>query len=122
MVVIISQNRKTIVNAEAIESISYSGNGLLTAVTQHQTVLLGTYRDPHNAVKIINYLGFFMGAAKDGCKTIILPSENVVAKDREIAETLINAMRENKEGANISSIELAPEIEEYLRKRKGGDE
>ena len=122
MVVILSQDRKAILNAEEIKNI-HEHNGVIFARTKDSdNIALGTYNRPENITKVMTYIGYSLSMAKDAGGMIVIPSEDVVNNDKEIAKQFVEALKAKKAGEDITGIKLAPEIEEILKKKKGGED
>ena len=123
MVMILTQDRKSILNVETVDRI-YVDGGVIYAQGIGGTVTeVGKFEKPANIAKVMNYIAFSLAAAsKDGGKTVIIPSEEVVANDKEIAERYIKAFMEKKgETAFAGTIDLSPELKEFIEKMRGGD-
>ena len=70
----------------------------------------------------MNYIAFSLAsAAKDGGKTVVIPSEEIVSNDKDIVAKILKAVREKKADAGITLVEIAPELKDYLDGLKGGD-
>lgn len=122
MVTILTQDRKSILNVETVDRI-YEDGGTIYAQGLGGTVTeVGRYEKPANIVKVMNYIAFSLAsAAKDGGKTVIIPSEEVVSNDKDIVAQILKAVREKKADAGITLVEIAPELKDYLDGLKGGD-
>lgn len=123
MVTILTQDRKNILNAETIDRI-YVDGGTIYAESMGRTVTaVGSFEKPENIVKMMNYIAFGLTSAKnDGEKTVVIPSEEVVSNDKEIAEKYIKAILEERTGGPVAGvIDLSPELKAYIEKKKGGD-
>lgn len=122
MVTILTQDRKNILNFETVDRI-YADGGVIYAQSIGGTVTeVGRFEKPANIVKVMNYITFSLAsAAKDGGKTVIIPSEEVVSNDKDIVAQILKAVREKKADAGITLVEIAPELKGYLDGLKGGD-
>ncbi len=122
MVMILTQDRKNILNVETVDRI-YVDGGVIYAQSLGGTVTeVGRYEKPANIVKVMNYIAFSLAsAAKDGGKTVIIPSEEVVSNDKDIVAQILKAVREKKADAGITLVEIAPELKDYHDGLKGGD-
>ncbi len=122
MVMILTQDRKNILNVETVDRI-YVDGGVIYAQSLGGTVTeVGRFEKPANIVKVMNYIAFSLAsAAKDGGKTVIIPSEEVVSNDKDIVAQILKAVREKKADAGITLVEIAPELKDYLDGLKGGD-
>ena len=122
MVMILTQDRKNILNVETVDRI-YVDGGVIYAQSLGGTVTeVGRFEKPANIVKVMNYIASSLAsAAKDGGKTVIIPSEEVVSNDKDIVAQILKAVREKKADAGITLVEIAPELKDYLDGLKGGD-
>lgn len=123
MVTILTQDRKNILNAETIDRI-YVDGGTIYAESMGRTVTeVGSFEKPENIVKVMNYIAFGLtSVANDGGKTVVIPSEEVVSNDKEIAEKYIKAILEKRTGGPVAGvIDLSHELKAYIEKMKGGD-
>ena len=122
MLTILTQDRKSILNVETVDRI-YVDGGVIYAQSLGGTVTeVGRFEKPANIVKVMNYIAFSLAsAAKDGGKTVIIPSEEVVSNDKDIVAQILKAVREKKADAGITLVEIAPELKDYLDGLKGGD-
>ena len=123
MVTILTQDRKSILNVETVDRIYVDGGTIYAQGLGGTVTEVGRYEKPANIVKVMNYIAFSLAsAAKDGGKTVIIPSEEVVSNDKDIAERYIKAFMEKKgETAFAGTVELSPELKGFLEKLKGGD-
>lgn len=122
MVTILTQDRKSILNVETVDRIYVDGGTIYAQGLGGTVTEVGRYEKPANIVKVMNYIAFSLAsAAKDGGKTVIIPSEEVVSNDKGIVAQIIKAVREKKADAGITLVEIAPELKDYLDGLKGGD-
>lgn len=117
MVVILSQDRKNILNADTVERIYVDGNTIYAQQLGGTVTELGTYKKTENVAKVMIYVGFAIGAVKDGGKLVVIPSEETIGNEKEIAAKTLAAM--NKEGT--IGVEISPEFKKYLDQKKGGN-
>jgi len=123
MTCILTQDRQNIINADSVERISVDA-GVISAHTLGGAVItIGTYKKPESVTKVMNYIAFSLASSEEkGGKTIVMPSEEVVGNDKAIAENFIKAMLAKKaEGQPTATVDLSPELKEFLEKMKGGD-
>lgn len=122
MVMILTQDRKSILNVETVDRIYVDGGTIYAQGLGGTVTEVGRYEKPANIVKVMNYIAFSLAsAAKDGGKTVIIPSEEVVSNDKDIVAQILKAVREKKADAGITLVEIAPELKDYLDGLKGGD-
>lgn len=121
MVCILSQDRRSIINVETVKRIFVDQDTIYTLSLDDDVFAIGTYKKPENVLSIMQYIGFSMASAKDGNKTIIIPSENAVPSGKEIADRIEKAAREKKEQSEKPEAELTPEFKAILERWKGGD-
>lgn len=122
MVTILTQDRKSILNVETVDRIYVDGGTIYAQGLGGTVTEVGRYEKPANIVKVMNYIAFSLAsAAKDGGKTVIIPSEEVVGNDKDIVAQILKAVREKKADAGITLVEIAPELKDYLDGLKGGD-
>ena len=122
MVMILTQDRKSILNVETVDRIYVDGGTIYAQGLGGTVTEVGRYEKPANIVKVMNYIAFSLAsAAKDGGKTVIIPSEEVVSNDKGIVAQILKAVREKKADAGITLVEIAPELKDYLDGLKGGD-
>lgn len=122
MVTILTQDRKSILNVETVDRIYVDGGTIYAQGLGGTVTEVGRYEKPANIVKVMNYIAFSLAsAAKDGGKTVIIPSEEVVSNDKDIVAQILKAVREKKADAGITLVEIAPELKDYLDGLKGGD-
>ena len=122
MVTILTQDRKIILNVETVDRIYVDGGTIYAQGLGGTITEVGRYEKPANIVKVMNYIAFSLAsAAKDGGKTVIIPSEEVVSNDKDIVAQILKAVREKKADAGITLVEIAPELKDYLDGLKGGD-
>lgn len=122
MVTILTQDRKSILNVETVDRIYVDGGTIYAQGLGGTVTEVGRYENPANIVKVMNYIAFSLAsAAKDGGKTVIIPSEEVVSNDKDIVAQILKAVREKKADAGITLVEIAPELKDYLDGLKGGD-
>lgn len=122
MVTILTQDRKSILNVETVDRIYVDGGTIYSQGLGGTVTEVGRYEKPANIVKVMNYIAFSLAsAAKDGGKTVIIPSEEVVSNDKDIVAQILKAVREKKADAGITLVEIAPELKDYLDGLKGGD-
>ena len=122
MVTILTQDRKSILNVETVDRIYVDGGTIYAQGLGGTVTEVGRYEKPANIVKVMNYIAFSLAsAAKDGGKTVIIPSEEVVSNDKGIVAQILKAVREKKADAGITLVEIAPELKDYLDGLKGGD-
>lgn len=122
MVTILTQDRKSILNVETVDRIYVDGGTIYAQGIGGTVTEVGRYEKPANIVKVMNYIAFSLAsAAKDGGKTVIIPSEEVVSNDKDIVAQILKAVREKKADAGITLVEIAPELKDYLDGLKGGD-
>lgn len=122
MVTILTQDRKSILNVETVDRIYVDGGTIYAQGLGGTVTEVGRYEKPANIVKVMNYIAFSLAsAAKDGGKTVIIPSEEVVGNDKDIVAQILKAVREKKTDAGITLVEIAPELKDYLDGLKGGD-
>lgn len=122
MVMILTQDRKSILNVETVDRIYVDGGTIYAQGLGGTVTEVGRYEKPTNIVKVMNYIAFNLAsAAKDGGKTVIIPSEEVVSNDKDIVAQILKAVREKKADAGITLVEIAPELKDYLDGLKGGD-
>ncbi len=122
MVMILTQDRKSILNVETVDRIYVDGGTIYAQGLGGTVTEVGRYEKPANIVKVMNYIAFSLAsAAKDGGKTVIIPSEEVVGNDKDIVAQILKAVREKKADAGITLVEIAPELKDYLDGLKGGD-
>lgn len=122
MVTILTQDRKSILNVETVDRIYVDGGTIYAQGLGGTVTEVGRYEKPANIVKVMNYIAFSLAsAAKDGGKTVIIPSEEVVSNDKDIVAQILKAVREKKVDAGITLVEIAPELKDYLDGLKGGD-
>ena len=108
MVVILSQDRRNIINADTVERIYADGNTIYAATLGGGVTELGAYEKNENVAKVMIYISFAIGTAKDGGKMIAIPTEDTVSNEKEIVARVIGA-------------EIAPELKAYLDKKRGGE-
>ena len=108
MIIILSQDRKNILNADAVERIYVDGNTIYAATLGGGVTELGKYEKDENVAKVMIYISFSIGSAKDGGKMVVIPSEDTVSNEKEIVAKVIGA-------------EIAPELKAYLDKKRGGE-
>ena len=122
MITILTQDRKSILNVETVDRIYVDGGTIYAQGLGGTVTEVGRYEKPANIVKVMNYIAFSLAsAAKDGGKTVIIPSEEVVSNDKDIVAQILKAVREKKADAGITLVEIAPELKDYLDGLKGGD-
>ena len=122
MVTILTQDRKSILNVETVDRIYVDGGTIYAQGIGGTVTEVGRFEKTANIVKVMNYIAFSLAsAAKDGGKTVIIPSEEVVSNDKDIVAQIIKAVREKKADAGITLVEIAPELKDYLDGLKGGD-
>lgn len=122
MVTILTQDRKSILNVETVDRIYVDGGTIYAQGLGGTVTEVGRYEKPANIVKVMNYIAFSLAStAKDGGKTVIIPSEEVVGNDKDIVAQILKAVREKKADAGITLVEIAPELKDYLDGLKGGD-
>ena len=122
MVTILTQDRKSILNVETVDRIYVDGGTIYAQDLGGTVTEVGRYEKPANIVKVMNYIAFSLAsAAKDGGKTVIIPSEEVVSNDKDIVAQILKTVREKNTGAGITLVEIAPELKDYLDGLKGGD-
>ena len=122
MVTILTQDRKSILNVETVDRIYVDGGTIYAQGLGGTVTEVGRYEKPANIVKVMNYIAFSLAStAKDGGKTVIIPSEEVVGNDKDIVAQILKAVREKKTDAGITLVEIAPELKDYLDELKGGD-
>jgi len=122
MVTILTQDRKSILNVETVDRIYVDGGTIYAQGLGGTVTEVGRFEKPANIVKVMNYIAFSLAsAAKDGGKTVIIPSEEVVSNDKDIVAQILKAVREKKADAGITLVEIAPELKDYLDGLKGGD-
>lgn len=122
MVMILTQDRKSILNVETVDRIYVDGGTIYAQGLGGTVTEVGRYEKPANIVKVMNYIAFSLAsAAKDGGKTVIIPSEEAVSNDKDIVAQILKAVREKKADAGITLVEIAPELKDYLDGLKGGD-
>lgn len=122
MVTILTQDRKSILNVETVDRIYVDGGTIYAQGLGGTVTEVGCFEKPANIVKVMNYIAFSLAsAAKDGGKTVIIPSEEVVSNDKDIVAQILKAVREKKADAGITLVEIAPELKDYLDGLKGGD-
>ena len=122
MVTILTQDRKSILNVETVDRIYVDGGTIYAQGLGGTVTEVGRYEKPANIVKVMNYIAFSLAsAAKDGGKTVSIPSEEVVSNDKDIVAQILKAVREKKADAGITLVEIAPELKDYLDGLKGGD-
>lgn len=122
MVTILTQDRKSILNVETVDRIYVDGGTIYAQGLGGTVTEVGRFEKPANIVKVMNYIAFSLAsAAKDGGKTVIIPSEEVVSNDKDIVAQILKAVREKKVDAGITLVEIAPELKDYLDGLKGGD-
>ena len=122
MVTILTQDRKSILNVETVDRIYVDGGTIYAQGIGGTVTEVGRFEKTANIVKVMNYIAFSLAsAAKDGGKTVIIPSEEVVSNDNDIVAQIIKAVREKKADAGITLVEIAPELKDYLDGLKGGD-
>ncbi|MBQ8331094.1 MAG: hypothetical protein IJX94_01175 [Clostridia bacterium] len=117
MIAILSQDRKNILNADSVERIYVDGNTIYAKTLTGTVTELGTYEKTENIAKVMLYIGFASAAAKDGGKLVVVPSEETVGNEKEIAAKALAAMC--KDGT--VDVKIAPELKAYLDKMKGGE-
>lgn len=122
MVTILTQDRKSILNVETVDRIYVDGGTIYAQGLGGTVTEVGRYEKPANIVKVMNYIAFSLAsAAKDGGKTVVIPSEEVVSNDKDIVAQILKTVREKNAGAGITLVEIAPELKDYLDGLKGGD-
>ena len=122
MVMILTQNRKSILNVETVDRIYVDGWTIYAQSLGGTVTEVGSFKKPENITKVMNYIAFSIASAsKDGGKTVVIPSEEVVSNDKDIVAQILKAVREKKAGADITLVEIAPELKDYLDGLKGGD-
>ena len=122
MVTILTQDRKSILNVDTVDRIYVDGGTIYAQGIGGTVTEVGRYEKPANIVKVMNYIAFSLAsAAKDGGKTVIIPSEEVVSNDKDIVAQILKTVREKKADAGIALVEIAPELKDYLDGLKGGD-
>ena len=122
MVTILTQDRKSILNVETVDRIYVDGGTIYAQGLGGTVTEVGRYEKPANIVKVMNYIAFSLAStAKDGGKTVVIPSEEVVGNDKDIVAQILKAVREKKTDAGITLVEIAPELKDYLDGLKGGD-
>lgn len=121
MTSILTQDRKNIISAEALERISVDGAEVYAHTLGGAVITIGKYEKAESLSKVMTYIAFSLASSTDkGGKTIVMPSENVVLNDKAIAENYIKAMLEKKQQGQ-ATVDLSPELKEFLEKMKGGD-
>lgn len=121
MVSILSQDRQNIINAEATERISVDGMVVYAHTFGGAVIEIGKYDKPESLAKVMVYIAFSMATANEkGGKTVVMPSENTIINDKAIAENYIKAFLEKKQ-AGQATVDLSPELKDFLEKMKGGD-
>ena len=121
MVSILSQDRQNIINAEATERISVDGKVVYAHTFGGAVIEIGKYDKPESLAKVMVYIAFSMATANEkGGKTVVMPSENTIINDKAIAENYIKVFLEKKQ-AGQATVDLSPELKDFLEKMKGGD-
>lgn len=118
MVAILSQDRKNIINADTVERIYVDGNTIYAQMLCGTVTELGAYEKAESVAKVMIYIGFSIAQAKDGGKIVVIPAEETISNEKEIAANVMAAM--NKEGVH-GVIELSPELKAYIDKKRGGE-
>lgn len=122
MVTILTQDRKSILNVDTVDRIYVDGGTIYAQGIGGTVTEVGRFENPANIVKVMNYIAFSLAsAAKDGGKTVVIPSEEIVSNDKDIVAKILKAVREKKADAGITLVEIAPELKDYLDGLKGGD-
>lgn len=121
MVSILSQDRQNIINAESTERISIDGGAVYAHTFGGAVIEIGKYDKPESLAKVMVYIAFSMATANEkGGKTVVMPSENTIINDKAIAENYIKAFFEKKQ-AGQATVDLSPELKDFLERMKGGD-
>lgn len=131
MTTIISQDRKNIINSEAIERITAEpmktgdGVGVWVHTLNGADIIVGTFSNAKNADKVMTYIAFALTASD---KATVIPSNATVENDKEIAgkfigEAITDILKKKKPTAEIKieEVSIDPKIKEFLEKLKGGE-
>lgn len=131
MTTIISQDRKNLINSEAIERITAepmkmgNGVGIWVHTLNGADILVGTFGNTKNADKVMTYIAFALTASD---KATVIPSNATVENDKEIAgkfisEAIADILKKKKPTAEIKieEVSIDPKIKEMLENMKGGE-
>lgn len=131
MTTIISQDKKSIINSEAIERITAepmktdNGVGIWVHTLNGADILVGTFNNTKNADKVMTYIAFALTASD---KATVIPSNATVENDKEIAGKFIgkaieDILKKKNPTAEIKveEVSIDPKIKEFLENLKGGE-
>ena len=117
MINIISQDRRTIVNAESIEKIEVDGGVIFATTINGGVTELGRYQEKASLEKVMDYIALSMAGAVGG-KAIIMPTEDAVKKSHKTFKSFLKDLEAKK---TETTVKLTPEAKEALDKLKGGE-
>lgn len=100
---ILTQDKKHIISAEALEHIEVSGTEIYAHTIGGAKVLLGKYKNEVCAERVMCFIAF--GLTTEKFKTVALPPEGLI----------------NDSEAKFTRIEVSPDFKKIIEKFLGGD-